>query len=116
MDAVWKALPALIAGLIGILAAYLWFSWSGPQWLPALGLAAVALLGYVAHWAGEGMIRPSPIRSVPFLEAWGLLLMASGALGAAIVVVLAVLLARLTPVGTPADQKALLSAAIGALS
>jgi hypothetical protein len=116
MSTAAKAVPGLLAGLAGVLAAYLWFNLPGLPWLPVVLLIAAIVVGYGVHRLGVGRIRSDPYGSVPYLEAWSLVILAIGALGAAVVVVLAVLLARLTPDNTPLEQKELLTAGFGACS
>jgi hypothetical protein len=116
MSAAAKAIPGLLAGLVGVLAAYLWFNFPGLPWLPVVLLIAAVVVGYGVHRFGVGRIRSDPCGSVPYLEAWALVILAIGALGAAVVVVLAVLLARLAPDNTPLEQKELLTAGFGACS
>jgi hypothetical protein len=116
MSTAAKAVPGLLAGLAGVLAAYLWFNLPGLPWLPVVLLIAAIVVGYGVHRLGVGRIRSDPCGSVPYLEAWSLVILAIGALGAAVVVVLAVLLARLTPDNTPLEQKELLTAGFGACS
>jgi hypothetical protein len=105
MEAFFKAVPGLAAALLGVVVAYLWFNFPGVPWAPVVVLGALVAVGYAVLAAGRRRIRRDPVGSLPFLEAWGLLILAGGALGAAILVILAVVLARLTPVGNAAEQK-----------
>jgi hypothetical protein len=116
MDAILKAVPGLVTGLLGVVAAYIWYTGPGGRWLAPGALALLAIVGWVLHRVGVGRIRRGPVESIPLLEGWGLLVVAGAALGTAIGIVLAVNLANLTPQGAPAEQKELVTATIGALS
>lgn len=116
MSALVKAVPGLVAAVLGVLLAYLWFNMPEIRWLPIAVVVVLAVLGWLFRRYGKSRIRTNPIGSIVFLEAWALTVLALGAAGAAVAIVLAVFLSDLTPDGTPSATKELLSAAVAAVT
>jgi hypothetical protein len=114
-----KGLPAAIAGILGVIAAWAWFQ--GPVFGMGAGvlLVAVAAYGWLGRRRGKALLSGSnrdPVAAMPLLEQWRAFPLAGGALGAGVLVVLAVALAGLTPSGTPDEQKQLITAAFGVVT
>lgn len=116
MASLLKLAPALAAALFGVFIAFLWYQAPAAGLVIGVVVVGIALVGWAAHGAGLAQRRTDPVRSVRFLEAWGLVYVAVAAIGTAVGIVLAVYLAGRTPEGTPAETKQLYTAAITALT
>jgi hypothetical protein len=117
--ALLKALPAALAGIIGVVAAWLAFQQPLLGVLAGIALAGVAIYGWRGRSSGKALLRGpdrQPVGALPLLERWVAYVIAIGGLASGALILVAFFLAKLTPQGTDEDVKQLITAAIGVVS
>lgn len=116
-----KGLPAAIAGILGVVVAWLWFQGPVLGVIAGVILAAIAWSGWNGRQRGRALLHGpgssrDPVAAVPLIEKWTAFALAGGAFGAGLLIVLAVELAKFTEGKIDPDDKQLVTAAFGVVT